>query len=46
VADDRVVNKHCDLTSVDHLRALLDDLAALAANDSVPIVVHGPTTTR
>ena len=47
LTDDRVVNKHYNLTNVDDLEALLDDLTALVADDRVPtgaIVVHGPTT--
>jgi hypothetical protein len=48
LTDDRVVNKHYDLTSVDDLEAVLDDLTALVADDRVPasaIIVHGPTIT-
>lgn len=43
LADERVINKHHDLTSTDDLEALLDELVALLINDRIPeaaVVAH------
>jgi hypothetical protein len=45
LTDDRIVNKHYDLTSRDDLNVLLDELVRLLVRDEVPdraIVLHAP----
>jgi hypothetical protein len=45
LTDDRIVNKHYDLSSRDDLNALLDELARLLFQDQVPdaaVVFHAP----
>ncbi len=45
VADERIVNKHYDLTTPDDLELLLDELVALLIDDRIPataVVAHHP----
>jgi hypothetical protein len=45
LTDDRIVNKHYDLTSRDDLNALLDELVRLLIQDELPgaaVVFHAP----
>jgi len=45
LSDDRIVNKHYDLTSRDDLNVLLDELVRLLVQDEVPdaaVVSKGP----
>jgi hypothetical protein len=45
LTDDRIVDKHCDLTSRDDLNALLDELVRLLVQDEAPdaaVVFYAP----
>jgi hypothetical protein len=47
LADDRIVNKHYDLSSRDDLEGLLDEIVGLLADDTVPrtaVVTRWPGT--